>query len=161
MRSRFRSTVALVVTATSLLFAGVASASTATASYAGSVCYRAHVQNIGWQGWACNGEIAGTTGQSLRLEALDIARQDGGTICADAHVQDIGWQGWRCGTSVSVGTTGQSLRMEALTLSVDDTVCANAHVQDIGWQGWYCGNSVTVGTTGKSLRMEAIQIILP
>jgi uncharacterized protein YjdB len=159
MRRRFGSTLALVVT--SLVFAGVASASTATPSYAGSVCYRAHVEKIGWQDWACNGQIAGTTGQSLRLEALDIARQDGETICANAHVQDIGWQGWRCGTSVSVGTTGQSLRMEALTLSAVDTVCANAHVQDIGWQGWSCGNSVTVGTTGQALRMEAIRIILP
>jgi uncharacterized protein YjdB len=161
MRSQFRSILALIVTAMSLIFAGVASASTATASGAGNVCYRAHVQDIGWQGWKCNGEIAGTTGQSLRLEALDIARKDGQTICANAHVQDIGWQGSRCGTSVSVGTTGQSLRMEALALSVDDTVCANAHVQDIGWQGWYCGNSVVVGTTGQSLRMEAIRIIIP
>ena len=114
MRRRFGSTLALVVT--SLVFAGVASASTATPSYAGSVCYRAHVEKIGLQDWACNGEIAGTTGQSLRLEALDIARQDGETICANAHVQDIGWQGWRCGTSVSVGTTGQALRMEAIRI---------------------------------------------
>lgn len=160
MRSWSRSTRALVVTAMSLIFAGFASASTATASVAGNVCYRAHVQDVGWQNWACNGEVAGTTGQSLRLEALDIARKDGGTICADAHVQDIGWQGWRCGTFVTVGTTGQGLRMEALAVSVEDTVCANAHVQNIGWQGWYCNSSVAVGTTGQSLSIQAIRIAL-
>lgn len=36
------------------------------------VCYRAHFQNIGWQNWVCDGKIAGTTGASLRLEAIEI-----------------------------------------------------------------------------------------
>ncbi|MBR3131767.1 peptidoglycan-binding protein LysM, partial [Candidatus Saccharibacteria bacterium] len=36
------------------------------------IYYRAHVQNIGWQDWVKNGELAGTSGQSLRLEALEI-----------------------------------------------------------------------------------------
>ena len=40
--------------------------------------YRAHVQNIGWQGWVTAGEsanlnsFAGTTGQALRVEAVQI-----------------------------------------------------------------------------------------
>lgn len=37
-----------------------------------SVKYRAHVQDIGWQDWVTNGEIAGTTGKGLRIEALEI-----------------------------------------------------------------------------------------
>jgi uncharacterized protein YjdB len=118
VRSGFRRTVALAVTAMSFVFTDAAGASTGSASGTGNVCYRAHVQDIGWQGWSCDGEIAGTTGQSLRLEALDIVRKDGRTICANAHVQDIGWQGARCGTSVSVGTTGRSLRMEAIWITV-------------------------------------------
>lgn len=36
------------------------------------LCYRAHVQNIGWQSWKCEGDIAGTVGRSLRIEALDL-----------------------------------------------------------------------------------------
>ena len=36
------------------------------------VYYRAHVQNIGWQDWVKNGIIAGTEGQRLRIEALQI-----------------------------------------------------------------------------------------
>jgi hypothetical protein len=36
------------------------------------ICYQAHVQNIGWQGTVCNGQQAGTTGQSLRMEAVQI-----------------------------------------------------------------------------------------
>ena len=36
------------------------------------VYYRAHVQNIGWMDWVKNGELAGTTGRSLQMEALEI-----------------------------------------------------------------------------------------
>jgi uncharacterized protein YjdB len=36
------------------------------------ICYRGHVQNIGWQGEVCNGATAGTEGQNLRLEAFQI-----------------------------------------------------------------------------------------
>lgn len=40
-----------------------------------SVNYDVHVQNVGWQTWASDGELSGTTGKSLRLEALRIAPQ--------------------------------------------------------------------------------------
>lgn len=138
---------------------------------ASSICYDAHVQNIGWQGWVCNGAVAGTVGLSLRMEALAIVTSNFGGICADAHVQNIGWQGWECvgdGQEAVVGTTGLSLRMEALALADNDgglpgtgnTICANAHVQNIGWQGWSCGSPIIVGTTGQSLRMEAVEILI-
>ena len=38
----------------------------------GYICYDAYVQNIGWQGWQCDGDVAGTVGQSLRMEAIEI-----------------------------------------------------------------------------------------
>ena len=34
--------------------------------------YEAHIQDIGWQGVRSNGEMAGTTGQSKRIEAVKI-----------------------------------------------------------------------------------------
>ena len=34
--------------------------------------YRAHVQREGWQAWVYDGQVAGTTGKSLRMEALQI-----------------------------------------------------------------------------------------
>ncbi len=37
-----------------------------------SVYYKAHVANIGWQDWHKDGEEAGTTGQSLPIEAIRI-----------------------------------------------------------------------------------------
>jgi uncharacterized protein YjdB len=36
------------------------------------VYYRVHAQTYGWLGWAKNGESAGTSGQSKRLEAIQI-----------------------------------------------------------------------------------------
>ncbi|MCC6093520.1 MAG: serine hydrolase [Eubacterium sp.] len=36
------------------------------------IWYRVHAQKFGWLGWAKNGEEAGTDGQSLRLEGIQI-----------------------------------------------------------------------------------------
>ena len=36
------------------------------------IYYRVHSQNIGWMGWAKNGESAGTAGYSYRLEGIEI-----------------------------------------------------------------------------------------
>ncbi|MFF5803438.1 MULTISPECIES: polysaccharide deacetylase [unclassified Streptomyces] len=126
------------------------------------VCYSAHVQDIGWQSAVCDGQIAGTTGQSRRMEAVVIATRGVGGICANAHLADVGWQGWACageGAAVTVGTTGQSRRMEALGLQVGSgAVAAQAHVADHGWLISAAGNPVYVGTTGQSRRMEAVRI---
>ena len=37
-----------------------------------NIMYETHVQDIGWQGQRQNGEMAGTEGQSKRLEAIQI-----------------------------------------------------------------------------------------
>ena len=37
-----------------------------------SIYYKVHCQNIGWLGWAKNGENAGTTGYGYRVEAIKI-----------------------------------------------------------------------------------------
>lgn len=37
-----------------------------------SISYRTHIQDIGWQDWKKDGQIAGTTGQCLRIEAIQI-----------------------------------------------------------------------------------------
>ncbi|MFJ3877941.1 polysaccharide deacetylase [Streptomyces sp. NPDC090077] len=126
------------------------------------VCYAAHVQDIGWQSAVCDGAVAGTTGQSRRMEAVTIATSGTGGVCANAHLADIGWQGWRCaadGKAVTAGTTGQSRRMEALGVQVGSgNVAAQAHVADYGWLNAAGGNPVYVGTTGQSRRMEALRV---
>ena len=129
-----------------------------------SVVYQAHVQNDGWQEVVTDGAVAGTSGRSLRVEALKVsvagAGCDGG-IQIRAHVQDIGWQGW----STLGGTSGQSKRVEAMQLRLTGElanrydVYYRVHAQNIGWMGW-AKNGASAGTEGMSLRLEAIQVKL-
>nr|WP_320026225.1 GerMN domain-containing protein [uncultured Acetobacterium sp.] len=129
------------------------------------VSYQAHVQNIGWQSAAVDGATAGTTGQSLRLEALKLqfanAPGEAG-IKYQAHVQNIGWQSI-VSNGQEAGTTGQSLRLEALKITLENlpgySLEYRGHVQNIGWMPWVTDGEI-VGTTGQSLRLEAIEIRL-
>jgi Chitobiase/beta-hexosaminidase C-terminal domain/Clostridial hydrophobic W len=122
----------------------------------GSVSIMAHVQNRGWIGPFTSDQVAGTVGQSLRLEAVEITASDR-HICYQAHVQNLGWQSKVCDGAVA-GTTGRSLRMEALRIWVDrGHVVYFGHVQNIGWTGPF-EDGATAGTTGQSLRLEAISV---
>ena len=130
-----------------------------------SVSYQTHVQNVGWQGWKSNGEVAGTSGQSLRLEGMNI-EIDGmpDAIEYRTHVQDIGWQGWIRDGEMT-GTSGRSLRLEAIEIRLKGDMAANydiyyrVHAQNIGWMDW-AKNGQSAGTAGLSYRLEAIQIQL-
>ena len=80
--------------------------------------YQAHIQGIGWQEWKTNGEQAGTTGESRRMEALILDFGDeelNAQIEYRAHVQNIGWQGKKK-AGETAGTTGKSYRIEAVKL---------------------------------------------
>ena len=83
--------------------------------------YNAHLQDIGWQGWRRSGDVAGTTGESRRMEAIRIRLT--GSAVADydvyyrAHVQDYGWQDW-VKNGNPAGTVGASKRMEAIQIRV-------------------------------------------
>jgi uncharacterized protein YjdB len=84
-----------------------------------SVSYRAHVAELGWLQWVNDGEIAGTTGESRRLEALQIKLVNCGewTVRYVAHVAGWGWLGL-AKEGETAGTTGQSKRMEAIKIQV-------------------------------------------
>ena len=130
-----------------------------------TVRYQTHVQDIGWQGWKSNGEVAGTSGQSLRLEGMyiDIEGADN-AIEYRTHVQDIGWQGWVRDGEMT-GTSGRALRLEAIEIRLTGYMAANydiyyrVHAQNIGWMDW-AKNGQSAGTAGLSYRLEAIQIQL-
>lgn len=126
-----------------------------------------HVQNIGWAdgtAWGPdNGAEVGTTGRSLRLEAVRLnegAAHDAFT--ARGFVQTLGWvdQTPDSDRRTVVGTTGRSLWLEAVQLTPirpGVTVHCQAHVQNIGWMAQVV-NGATCGTTGQNLRLEAIRV---
>lgn len=128
-----------------------------------SVQYKTHVQNVGWQNYVKDGETAGTSGQSLRLEGINIKllnSEENLNIKYQVHIQNVGWQSWKKNGDMA-GTSGQSLRLEAIRICLEDSedysIMYRVHVQNVGWQNWKTDGEIA-GTSGQSLRLEAIQI---
>ena len=71
--------------------------------------YRAHVQEIGWQDSVNNGQVIGTIGENLSIEAIELKVKDINSLGIEyrAHVQDIGWQDIVSDGATS-GTVGQA-----------------------------------------------------
>lgn len=132
--------------------------------------YRAHCQNLGWLDPVHDGQTAGTTGFSARLEALLIdlrtirEKYTDAKLSGDFHVQNIGWVHLdNIEPDTLIGTIGKSLRLEAFKLHLEGVpgkkLYYEAHVQDIGWQGVRKDGEMA-GTTGQSKRIEAVRIWL-
>ena len=130
-----------------------------------SISYQTHVQNVGWQDWKVDGQMAGTTGRALRLEGikinLDLDGYEGG-VEYQTHVQNIGWQG-KVENGEMSGTSGQALRLEAIRINLTGevadnySVCYRVHAQNFGWLGWACDGS-SAGTATYGYRLEGIEI---
>lgn len=130
-----------------------------------SVTYQTHVQDYGWQEWKNDGEMSGTSGQSKRLEGINIKLQNlSGSVEYQTHVQDIGWQGWKSNGAMA-GTSGQSKRLEAIKIKLSGDaankydIYYRVHAQDYGWLGW-AKNGESAGSEGYCKRLEGIEIKL-
>ena len=143
------------------------------ADFEGSISYRAHVQDIGWQDWQANGSFAGTAGQAKSVQAvefrLDGELAQGYDIFYRAHVSKIGWLDWTKNDESAAGSVGCSIPIEAVEVaivpkgdsdapSVGKTPlleaslfpAVNCESQSSGW-GW--GSTAVgniAGTTGQS-----------
>lgn len=84
---------------------------------------KVHVQRKGWITYedvekGVNDPVMGTTGESLRMEAIamkEVRNTTGKTLMYRAHVQGEGWQEWKT-DGMTAGTTGKSLRLEAIQI---------------------------------------------
>ena len=87
----------------------------------GGVSYSSQVQNIGWQLPVSDGQISGTIGNNLRLEALKINLTGNlskyFSISYRAHVENIGWEPFVTDGIIS-GTVGKGLRIEAIEIQI-------------------------------------------
>ena len=119
--------------------------------------YQGHVQHIGWQSWVGDGELAGTTGQKLRLEALHIDAPF--EIKASAHIEKIGWVDYGTITKDTlIGTTGESKRLECLKFKGNFRY--RVHIAKQGWTAWTNADGIcTLGTVGQGLQIEGIEMI--
>ena len=113
---------------------------------------KVHVQNKGWSEWVEEGRRAGTSGESLRLEAIIIEGVDEYRV----HIQDKGWSEWVKAGEVA-GTVGEGKRIEAIEIN-GKNVNYRVHAENFGWLDWARSGEMA-GTTGGGLRIEAIQLI--
>lgn len=127
--------------------------------------YQTHVQTYGWQPYAADGSMSGTSGEAKRLEGIRIRlrNQDcSGSIIYRTHVQTYGWQDWKRDDEMS-GTSGEAKRLEAIQIDLTDQmknyydVYYRVHAQTYGWLDW-AKNGEPAGTAGYAKRLEAIEI---
>ncbi len=129
--------------------------------------YNTHVQTYGWQGYKFDGETAGTSGESKRLEGIQLKLVDQpyeGSLQYRTHVQTYGWQDWTTDGETS-GTTGEAKRLEAIQIELTGEMAEHfdvyyrVHSQTYGWLGW-AKNGEPAGTEGYAKRLEAIEVLL-
>ncbi|WP_186843817.1 hypothetical protein [Acetobacterium tundrae] len=148
--------------------------------------YRGHVQDYGdypTDGtWIQGDNTLGTTGESKRIEGVNIELTTGKAIPAGAsirynvHIENEGWQNdptnltdtsnWKANGDFA-GSKGKCQRIEAIQIvlvGADGQMLPGysvqylVHGENYGWaQGWKADGAIA-GTTGQSLRLEAIQI---
>ncbi|MBR3834391.1 MAG: hypothetical protein IKJ73_08730, partial [Lachnospiraceae bacterium] len=140
-----------------------------------NVVYRTHVEKYGWQAWKYNGQMSGTSGESKRLEGIEIKltnKDYEGGIAYTTHVEKYAWQGtdlnnpatWRQNGAMA-GTSGESKRLEAICITLTGEMAEHydvyyrVHAESYGWLGW-ASNGAPAGTAGHSKRLEGIQIVL-
>lgn len=92
--------------------------------------YRVHQQAAGWLPAVHDGQVAGITGNALRVEALKITPPEGVELEVLLHIQGIGdkvWRGIRKGKSSGtassandpiIGTVGKKKRIEGISIEV-------------------------------------------
>ncbi|SHK33107.1 GH25 family lysozyme [Hespellia stercorisuis] len=136
--------------------------------------YAGHVQDIGDCSVVRDGQVAGTTGFSKRLEAItvdvDVLRKVKGyenlKMNVLVHVQDIGDKTYENIKSTTViGTKGEGRRLEGIEFEVTGLPTGRVlkfqvHEQDKGWSTIATASDIGAfrGSVGESRRIEAIKI---
>ena len=139
--------------------------------YGGTLMYRVHVQDIGWQDYCVAGEMAGTSGQAKRLEGIEMELT--GDLAAyytveyAVHIQDYGDAQGFVADGALAGTTGESKRLEEVQIRIvprgtgtSMSVNYRVHRQDYGWETTWAKDGAESGTVGQSKRLEGIEIHL-
>ncbi|THE15912.1 mannosyl-glycoprotein endo-beta-N-acetylglucosamidase [Enterococcus hirae] len=131
-----------------------------------SINYSTHVKNLGWLPAVSDGQLSGTTGRLLQIEAfrLNVASSIQGSIEYTSYVQQSGWQGWVSNDNVS-GTIGQVKRIEGINIRLTGQLASGynifyrVHVKNLGWLPW-ASNGKAAGTIGYGYHIEAIEVRL-
>ncbi|WKY44481.1 D-Ala-D-Ala carboxypeptidase family metallohydrolase [Eubacteriaceae bacterium ES2] len=132
--------------------------------------YKTYLENLEWQEIKRNGEIAGTIGESRRIEAIEwhlIDKPEGEEIFlhGNPQLENLGWTGFVAENELC-GTTGQARKLEGIQFQLVGADADKysvqyriANAQNIGKMGW-AKDGELAGTEGAGLRAEAIQILI-
>lgn len=129
--------------------------------------YESHVSKMGWMNNVTNGNLSGTVGYGLSMEAIKINFGNTGiegSVQYKVHVAGKGWLDWVNNGEIA-GTTGQGTAMQAIQIRLTGEaancydIYYQSHVENKGWLDWV-QNGQTSGTTGQGLSMQAIKIKL-
>jgi len=198
MNKKFLSVITTLIFVASILFptasgfaAGTPPVTVAPASAYGIV-YQVHGQYYGWtqdpvtsvdNQDISTAPVAGTTGESKRLEAVKITGTNlpaGASITYEVHGQYYGWtqdpvtsvNNQDINSAPVAGTTGESKRLEAVKIAISGLpgyeVVYQVHGQYYGWtqdpvtsvNNQDINSAPVAGTTGESKRIEAIKIAI-
>lgn len=132
-----------------------------------AITYQAHSATIGWGNVVNEGQIAGTVGRNLQMEAMRAAVSgltagETGGVNYRVYVKNRGWLPVTGNNAVG-GTTGQNLHAEALSMILTGELAKyydiwyQVQVQNDGWLGWAKSGSA-VGTTGMNRQIEAFRV---
>lgn len=121
-----------------------------------TINYEVYCQNLEWLAPKTDGELAGTKGQGLRIEAIKIDASE--NIKYRVHMEEKGWSEY-VPNGFLAGTMGESRRIECIEIETSKTpIHATAHIQDVGDVDYGIGTHLKIGTEGKALRLEALSL---
>lgn len=132
-----------------------------------TIVYESHVTNKGWLASVSDGNLSGTVGQALELQAIKakiFSQNLTGGIEYRGHVENLGWQDYQTNYQM-VGTTGHNLQLEAIQMRLTGELVDyfdlyyRSHVANIGWLSWAKNDSIA-GSTGLGFSIEAVEIKL-
>jgi hypothetical protein len=136
------------------------------------IYYRAHVQNFGWLDWARNGEVAGSYGLALRVEAFQVKVVAKGTdpglstarpfvatpallVSTTGRGQEAG--AWTQGVS---GTTGKSLPLTSFSAKTAEKygmaggVAYRVNGSGHAWSAWASDGAAAGGSSVHAVEMK-------
>ncbi|MEV6008682.1 hypothetical protein AB0M29_17925 [Streptomyces sp. NPDC051976] len=140
------------------------------------VCYRAYVSGQGWQKPVCDGGVAGTSGRTGSIMALDLAVRGTGGVSANAFVYKPGstdgkgvWMPkWTPNTGDGqdiyighAGTNAPHMLGFAISIGSGGKVCQSARVHNSDWKQWGCVGPqpeyIFGGTLTNDVWLEAVK----
>ena len=132
-----------------------------------NISYKAHVRRIGDQDIVSEGEISGTTGQSLRMEALTINLETelDGNFLYKTYVDELGWEEEYKKNGEMSGTTGLAKGIQLLRIKLDGQLAEKydvyyrIHTETFGWLGWAKNDEIT-GADCYDIQAVQIQLYL-